>query len=124
MYRWAVAMSSDEYTRLTELIEHRFSGVDGQFAQINDNDRQLVEFLGQKFAQVDAQFVQVRREIQRVDQRVDELGVELRGEINEFRGEFNQFRGEVRAEFGEVRDLIRLSHGDLDRRVRRLEEEG
>ncbi len=110
-------MTGDEYARLTGLIEDRFTQVENQFAQVNTDYRQLVEFLGQ-------QFTQVRREIQRADHRVDELGAELRGEINEFRGEFNQFRGEVRAEFGEVRGLIRLSHGDLDRRVRRLEEEG
>lgn len=79
----------------------------------NDEYRRLVEFLGQ-------QFTQVRREIQRVDGKVEQL----REEVTGFRGEFDQFRGEVRAEFGEVRDLIRLDGTDLDRRVRRLEEEG
>ncbi|MBI2160126.1 MAG: hypothetical protein HYU25_07100 [Candidatus Rokubacteria bacterium] len=67
----------------------------------NDEYRRLVEFLGQ-------QFTQVRREIQRVDGKVEQLCEEVTG----FRGEFDQFRGEIRAEFGEVR------------RVRRLEEEG
>lgn len=113
MYRWAVAMSSDEYTRLTGLIERRSSQVEGEY-------RQLVEFLGQQFAQVDAQFGQVRREIQRVDGKVEQL----REEVTGFRGEFDQFRGEVRTEFTEVRALIRLSYGDLDRRVKRLEEGG
>jgi uncharacterized protein YceH (UPF0502 family) len=39
------------------------------------------------------------------------------------REEFHSFRGEVAREFEETRALVRLSYGQIDRRVRTLETE-
>jgi len=83
-----------------------------------DEYGQLIQFLGQQFAQVDARFARVEGEFRRIDGKVERLNEQVAG----LRGEFDQFRVEVRAEFVGVRDLIRLSHAGLDRRVRRLEE--
>jgi hypothetical protein len=88
-----IAVTNGEYQELVRFLGERFAEIDGRFAQIDG-----------RFAEVDGQFAAVRREIR---EQTDTLG---------------HFRAEVRSEFDEVKGLLRISHGDLDRRVRRLEE--
>jgi hypothetical protein len=71
---------------------------------------------------------ELRAEIQDVKRHSDVIAESLRGEIRivaegvagldeKFTHEFRN----VRQEIGEVKSLVRLSYGDLDRRVQRLE---
>ena len=97
-----------------------------------DEHGQLIQFLGQKFGEVDRRFTQIDRRFTQIDARftqidarfaqVDAQLLHIRREIADDRSDFEAFRVEVRQEFAGVRDLIRLSHAGLDRRVRRLEE--
>ncbi|MBI4271015.1 MAG: hypothetical protein HY615_11825 [Candidatus Rokubacteria bacterium] len=83
-----------------------------------DEHGQLIQFLGQKFGEVDRHFTQVDARFAQVDAQL----LNIRREIADNRSDFEAFRVEVRQEFEGVRDLIRLSHAGLDRRVRGLEE--
>ena len=83
-----------------------------------DEHGQLIQFLGQKFGEVDRRFTQIDARFAQVDAQL----LHIRREIADDRSDFEAFRVEVRQEFAGVRDLIRLSHAGLDRRVRRLEE--
>ena len=90
-----------------------------------DEHGQLIQFLGQKFGEVDRRFTQIDARFTQIDARfaqVDAQLLHIRREIADDRSDFEAFRVEVRQEFEGVRDLIRLSHAGLDRRVRRLEE--
>lgn len=88
-----------------------------------DEYRELIAFLGTKFGEVDTQFQAVGDRLQRVETGL----ADVRRDMFEFRGEvddrFRVFRAEVAAGFAEVKDLLRVSHAGLDRRVKRLEEE-
>ena len=52
----------------------------------------------------------------------DRIGTVAEG-LESHREEFQSFRGDVAREFEETRALIRLSYGELERRVRTLETE-
>ena len=52
----------------------------------------------------------------------DRIGTVVEG-LESHREEFQSFRGDVAREFEETRALVRLSHGELHRRVRTLETE-
>jgi uncharacterized coiled-coil DUF342 family protein len=71
---------------------------------------------------------ELRTEIQDVKRHSDVIAESLRGEIRTvaegvvgLREEFSLEFKRVHEEFGEVRALIRVSYGDLDRRVQSLE---
>ena len=71
---------------------------------------------------------ELRTEIQDVKRHSDVIAESLRGEIRTvaegvvgLREEFSLEFKRVYEEFGEVRALIRVSYGDLDRRVQSLE---
>ena len=110
-------MANDEYRQLVEFLTREFGGIDARFTQIEGRFAQI----DARFAQIDAQLVAVRREM-------GDLRRELRDEIQQqgetFQGTLTDFRRDVDDRFDEVKGLLRLSHVDLDRRVRRLEEGG
>lgn len=92
----------------------------------NGEYRQLIEFLGQKFGDVDRRFADVDRQFVEVRTQLADLrgGFTMVQEgLAETREELMAFRQATRREFEDVRALIRLSYGDLDSRVRRLEGE-
>jgi hypothetical protein len=75
---------------------------------------------------------ELRAEIGDVKRHSDVLAESLRGEIRlvaegvagldqKFTQEFVAVREEIRGQIGEVKSLIRVSYGDLDRRVQALE---
>lgn len=75
---------------------------------------------------------ELRAEIRDVKRHSDVLAESLRGEIRlvaegvagldqKFTQEFVAVREEIRDQIGEVKSLIRVSCGDLDRRVQALE---
>jgi hypothetical protein len=92
----------------------------------NDEYRQLVEFLTREFGRVDVRFGQVDAQLVAVRREMGEMRRALRAEIHQqaetFEGKLADFRRDVDDRFDEVKGLIRLSHVDLDRRVRRLED--
>lgn len=76
---------------------------------------------------------ELRAEIRDVRRHSDVIAESLRSEIRivaegvtgldeRFTQEFRNVREEFRKEIGEVKSLLRLSFGDLDRRVRTLED--
>jgi predicted secreted Zn-dependent protease len=76
---------------------------------------------------------ELRAEIQDVRRHSDVMAESLRSEIRivaegitgldeKFTQEFRNVRQEFREAIGEVKSLLRLSYGDLDRRVRTLED--
>ncbi|OGL16785.1 MAG: hypothetical protein A3F92_02440 [Candidatus Rokubacteria bacterium RIFCSPLOWO2_12_FULL_71_22] len=81
-----------------------------------DEYRELMTFLGTKFGEMDSRF-----------QRVETGLGDVRREMFEFRGavdrRFNDVDRRMADGFAEVKDLLRVSHAGLDRRVKRLEEE-
>jgi len=110
-------MANDEYRQLVEFLTREFGKLDARFAQV---DARFVQ-VDARFAQVDAQLVAVRREMGDLRR---ELRAELHQQAETFDGKLADFRRDVAGQFDEVKGLIRLSHVDLDRRVRRLEERG
>ena len=86
-----------------------------------DEYRDLIAFLGTKFSEVDAQFRAVDARFQRV-----EVGLgDVRREMHEFQHEvdrrFSDVDQRMATGFAEVKDLLRVSHIGLDRRVTRVE---
>jgi uncharacterized protein YceH (UPF0502 family) len=71
-----------------------------------------------------------RETVEEIKRHFGVVAEDLRDEIRavaegqqDLRRELDGFRGEVTREFEETRALIRLSYGELDRRVRGLESE-
>ncbi|MBI2159320.1 MAG: hypothetical protein HYW08_18120 [candidate division NC10 bacterium] len=81
-----------------------------------DEYRDLIAFLGTKFGEVDARF-------RAVDARFDRVEAGLADVRREVDRRFDDSDQKMAAGFAEVKDLIRVSHAGLDRRVKRLEEE-
>jgi hypothetical protein len=71
-----------------------------------------------------------RESVEEIKRHFGLVAEDLRGDIRlvaegqqGLRRELDTFRGDVTREFDETRALIRLSYGELDRRVRGLESE-
>jgi len=75
---------------------------------------------------------ELRAEVQDVKRHSDVVAESLRGEIRivaegvggleqKFTQEFEKVHEEIRDQVGEVKSLLRVSYGDLDRRVQTLE---
>jgi ABC-type transporter Mla subunit MlaD len=116
-----VAVTNGEYQELMRFLGERFAQIDGRFAQIDGRFAQI----DGRFAQIDGQFAQIGGRFAQINGRLAEVDGQfaaVRREIREQADTLAHFRAEVRSEFDEVKGLLRVSHGDLDRRVRRLEE--
>ena len=100
-------MTNDEYRQLIEFLTGKFGEVETGFARVHARFAEV----DARFAQVDARFAQIDRRFAQVDAQFLDVNLQIR-----------QLSERVGAEFDEVKGLIRLSYGDLDRRVRRLEE--
>jgi archaellum component FlaC len=119
-------------------IDQRFDGIDQRFDGINqrfDGIDQRFDGTDQRFDGVDQRLNGVDQKFNGVNQRFDELkrhfdvvGESLRGDIRlvtegligaEERSarEFERVRDEI----GEVKSLVRISYGELDRRMQALE---
>jgi len=86
--------------------------------------RELVEFLGVRFARIDERFETLETRLT----RVEVLEEENRGLIRTVAEgvttvdrKIEELRGEMHAGFREQRELLEASHGELDRRLRRVE---
>jgi ABC-type transporter Mla subunit MlaD len=109
-----VAVTNGEYQELVRFLGERFAEIDGRFAQIDGRFAQI----DGRFAEIDGRFAEINGRLAEVD---GQFGA-VRREIRQNADTLEHFRTEVRSEFDEVKSLLRVSHGDLDRRVRRLEE--
>ena len=96
MYRGAQVMTTDEY-------------------------RELIVFLGTKFGEMDAQFRGVNAQFRAVDARFERVEAGLQEFRDEVDRRFSDVDQKMAAGFAEVKDLLRVSHAGLDRRVGRLE---
>jgi chromosome segregation ATPase len=110
-------MENDEYRRLVEFLTREFGRIDARFVQVDARFASTDAHV----ASIDAQLVAVRRDM-------DGLRRDLRDEIHQqgetFAGKLSELRHDIDDRFDEVKALLRSSHVDLDRRVRRLEERG
>ena len=88
----------------------------GAQVMTTDEYRELIVFLGTKFGEMDAQFRAVDARFERVEAGLQEF----RDEVDR---RFSDVDQKMAAGFAEVKDLLRVSHTGLDRRVKRLEEE-
>jgi uncharacterized protein YceH (UPF0502 family) len=66
---------------------------------------------------------EIKRHFGVVIEGVDDRIAAVAEGLQSHREEFQSFRGDVAREFEETRALVRLSSGELDRRVRTLETE-
>jgi hypothetical protein len=100
-------------------------------------DQELIAYLDTRFREVSQQITDLREEtsrnFDRVDKDIRETGImveDVRREVqvvaegvkgaNE---RLDAFKAEVAQEFKDVRSLIHLSYKDLDRRIRRSDED-
>jgi hypothetical protein len=113
-------MTKSEYQELAEFIGLRFDRSDRRFDTI---DRRL-DAMDNRFDGIDERFDSMDERLR----RVEILGEDTRHQVqivaeavtgNSQR--LDAFRTEVSAEFRDVRELIQVSHGELDRRVTTLE---
>jgi hypothetical protein len=95
-------MTKSEYQELVEFIAPRFDDFDKRFNAIDDRLRR-VEILGEEN----------RHSMQIVAEAVSNTVSNAR---------FDAFRAEVATGFADLQNLLRASHGELDRRVTGLED--
>jgi hypothetical protein len=81
----------------------------------NDEFTRLVQFLSEQFAGIDRRFEDVERRFVIIDRRFDDMNQRVEEFRSDVGGEFQRVRGKMREGFERVIDV--------DRRVRRLEEE-
>ena len=86
----------------------------GAQVMTTDEYRELIVFLGTKFGEMDAQF-------RAVDARFERVEAGLQDFRDEADRRFSDVDQKMAAGFAEVKDLLRVSHAGLDRRVGRLE---
>ncbi|MFL6262149.1 MAG: hypothetical protein ACJ76Y_20830 [Thermoanaerobaculia bacterium] len=94
-------------------------------------DQELIAFLEARFRETNQQITELREETRQEIRQVYVVIEGLRHEVhlvadgvtanNE---RLDSFRAEVAQEFRDVRSLIHLSYKDLDRRIRRSDEDG
>jgi len=117
-------MTNGEYRQLVEFLTREFGRIDARFAQVDARFAQV----DAHFTQVDAHVTSINGQLVGVRRDMGELRRDLRDEIHQqgetFERKLAEFRRDVDDRFDEVKGLLRLSHVDLDRRVRRLEEGG
>jgi hypothetical protein len=96
--------------------------------------QELVEFIAPRFDAFDRHFNAIDKRFNAIDERLRR--VEIPGEENRHQiqilaevvsdtvsnAKFVAFRSEMATGFADLRDLLQTSHGELDRRVTRLEE--
>ena len=86
----------------------------GSQAMTTDEYRDLIAYLRTKFGEVDTRFRAVDSRFERLEREMQEF----RGEVDR---RFTDVDQRMATGFAEVKDLLRVSHAGLDRRVGRLE---
>ena len=123
-------MTKSEYQELVEFIAPRFDAIGQRFDAVDER----FDAVDKRFDAVDKRFDAVDKRFDAMDERLGR--VEILEEANRHQiqvlaevvsdtvsnAKFDAFRAEMATGFADLRDLLQASHGELDRRVTRLEE--
>jgi chromosome segregation ATPase len=122
-----LAVFERRFTDLTDHLDQRFGQIDQRFEQIDQRFEQIdqrFEQIDQRFGQIDQRFEGLETEVRHVQVQVESLrdaDRQLADGIAAVDQKLDRFRIEVDGRFTETQSMIRLSHSQIEDRIKNLE---